>query len=447
MQEKNIFKCFTVNGLLGIFNHSIKLKEDSSISIITAPNGYGKTSLLKAINYFYNDIEKLFDFIFDSIEIEYTNNDKLILEKKISKPDLESKNISYFNLEKYLEIRLFTGGVGRPRKHKIYLKDIKKRTGNLRDNHITMREIEKNFPQYTYQGGGRFKDLYTDQYVSHRYLREKLRKKESIELPSWLNELTNKNVKFIETQRLLYNDSETNNIDVVKKYAKDLSEKIEQKLTKSALISQSRDRTFPKRLLENETKSNYSEKDLKKELLKLERKRHDLIDVGILDKDATPYSIRGETMNECQINVLSFYADDINQKLQVYDEIYTKIKTLKDLCNSKFKFKEMHISKEKGFYFISNNNLTLPLSELSSGEQHEIVLNYELLFLTEPNSLVLIDEPELSLHVAWQIEYIDDLEEINKISKFHALIATHSPQIINGRWNLVDELGELNNEE
>ena len=73
---------------------------------------------------------------------------------------------------------------------------------------------------------------------------------------------------------------------------------------------------------------------------------------------------------------------------------------------------------------------------LSSGEQHEIVLLFELLFETKPNSLILIDEPELSLHVAWQREMLKDLQEIADLSDFRAILATHSPQIINDRWDL-----------
>ncbi|MEC4867623.1 MAG: AAA family ATPase, partial [Jaaginema sp. PMC 1078.18] len=101
---------------------------------------------------------------------------------------------------------------------------------------------------------------------------------------------------------------------------------------------------------------------------------------------------------------------------------------------------------EKGFVFSTryNNSLTnskqlLP-TELSSGEQHELVLLYELLFKVEPNSLVLIDEPELSLHVGWQVQFLKDLQEIVKLANLDILMATHSPDIIQDRWDLTVEL-------
>ena len=55
--------------------------------------------------------------------------------------------------------------------------------------------------------------------------------------------------------------------------------------------------------------------------------------------------------------------------------------------------------------------------------------------------MILIDEPELSLHVSWQINFIEDLERILRLRRLKVLIATHSPQIIHDRWDLVQELG------
>jgi predicted ATP-binding protein involved in virulence len=77
---------------------------------------------------------------------------------------------------------------------------------------------------------------------------------------------------------------------------------------------------------------------------------------------------------------------------------------------------------------------------LSSGEQHELVMIYDLLFRVPDNALILIDEPELSLHVAWQKKFIPDLQEIQKLRSIQVIIATHSPQIINDRWDLAVEL-------
>jgi predicted ATP-binding protein involved in virulence len=86
---------------------------------------------------------------------------------------------------------------------------------------------------------------------------------------------------------------------------------------------------------------------------------------------------------------------------------------------------------DKGFIFKTTDGKTeLKLSELSSGEQHQIILLYELIFNLAPDTLVLIDEPEISLHVAWQELFISDLLKIMQLQKTQAIVATHSPQII-----------------
>jgi ABC-type glutathione transport system ATPase component len=78
---------------------------------------------------------------------------------------------------------------------------------------------------------------------------------------------------------------------------------------------------------------------------------------------------------------------------------------------------------------------------LSSGEQHKLVLTYELLFRVQRDALILIDEPELSLHVTWQHRFLDDLLRISEIATLDFLIATHAPQVIHKRTDLALELG------
>ncbi|MCK5719976.1 MAG: AAA family ATPase, partial [Thiomargarita sp.] len=55
----------------------------------------------------------------------------------------------------------------------------------------------------------------------------------------------------------------------------------------------------------------------------------------------------------------------------------------------------------------------------------------------------LIDEPEISLHVAWQVEFLGDMKDIINLREFDVIISTHSPQIIDDRWDLTVELKDL----
>lgn len=65
--------------------------------------------------------------------------------------------------------------------------------------------------------------------------------------------------------------------------------------------------------------------------------------------------------------------------------------------------------------------------DASSGEYHIILTFLNILTLLEENSLVLLDEPEISLHPNWQIKYMDIFNKIFRhFSKTHFIIASHS---------------------
>lgn len=79
----------------------------------------------------------------------------------------------------------------------------------------------------------------------------------------------------------------------------------------------------------------------------------------------------------------------------------------------------------------------IPILGASSGE---LTLLTSLIFISahiNKNTIILIDEPENSLHPKWQIDYIKNIVDIFYFHQPKIIIATHSPLIINGgRTNL-----------
>lgn len=71
-------------------------------------------------------------------------------------------------------------------------------------------------------------------------------------------------------------------------------------------------------------------------------------------------------------------------------------------------------------------NKKLNLENLSSGEK-QIISIFCHLFFNQTKRLVIIDEPELSLSISWQENFIEDLLKANVSGVF---IATHSPFIV-----------------
>lgn len=83
--------------------------------------------------------------------------------------------------------------------------------------------------------------------------------------------------------------------------------------------------------------------------------------------------------------------------------------------------------------FLTKNNQLISLLNASSGELSLITsIVYLATIITKNNTVILIDEPENSLHPKWQREYVKHLLDIFYLYQPKIIIATHSPIIING---------------
>lgn len=69
--------------------------------------------------------------------------------------------------------------------------------------------------------------------------------------------------------------------------------------------------------------------------------------------------------------------------------------------------------------------------DLSSGEYHVLTTLLALGFSLRDGAIVLIDEPENSLHPQWQQDFMETLEEMYEFMQGgHVVISTHSPLIV-----------------
>lgn len=69
------------------------------------------------------------------------------------------------------------------------------------------------------------------------------------------------------------------------------------------------------------------------------------------------------------------------------------------------------------------------LNKLSSGEMQIVVLFGLLAFNSNPNSVFIVDEPELSLHPYWQRMFMEAFLELCPIET-QLIVATHSPELV-----------------
>lgn len=110
-----------------------------------------------------------------------------------------------------------------------------------------------------------------------------------------------------------------------------------------------------------------------------------------------------------------------------------------------FSKKHLELSPYFGFRFKVEDEMASILSfdQLSSGEKHIMLMNYDILFDVKDEALVLIDEPEMSFHLEWQGQFLSNIKEIAAARKdLQFVICTHSPEVFRYKWDLSVDLLE-----
>lgn len=79
-------------------------------------------------------------------------------------------------------------------------------------------------------------------------------------------------------------------------------------------------------------------------------------------------------------HILSVYLKNMDEKLKTYDNILSKLKLFNTMINSlKFVNKSISYNPERGLVIKTSDGLFLDENKLSSGEQNEIVMLYEMI--------------------------------------------------------------------
>jgi len=141
------------------------------------------------------------------------------------------------------------------------------------------------------------------------------------------------------------------------------------------------------------------------------------------------------------LKAVTLHVRDCQEKYQLFGLLTRKILLMQEIINNLFLDKTFSINFQNGFEVIRLGKI-IDIDKLSSGEHHQIILYYDLIFNTEPGTLVLIDEPEISIHIEWQREFLKNLQKISKEINCDFIVTTHSPDIVNDKWNLIVQLYE-----
>ncbi|BCZ45786.1 hypothetical protein psyc5s11_18530 [Clostridium gelidum] len=150
----------------------------------------------------------------------------------------------------------------------------------------------------------------------------------------------------------------------------------------------------------------------------------------------TPYfqNIVDQSMTQ---NIPSFIATKINKEIfknrnktigEVIDTVCDDINSIFSIMSLDVKLIGLSETSETKPIFRNSLGKEFDITGLSSGEKQLFLRALSLKFLEVNNSIILIDEPEISLHPQWQRKIIDVYKSIGNNNQL--IIATHSPHVI-----------------
>ncbi|MDN4648503.1 AAA family ATPase [Curtobacterium sp. PsM8] len=435
-----------VRDLVGEFDHTITLEPGWQFAIAYGLNGVGKTKFLELINASINlDLNRLSTAWFSSLTLIADNQDELLVQKIQTPAADDSEEDSTEHV--IYTLRTFDDG------------EVIEWLAPIEEDLMIRRRIQRVSPYVPVPGSPTlWRDPSDGEIVGYSELRERYgphvrtrRPVSRLSAPTALQAFLERNKTYlIETQRLVTIPSTTNGSRIdsqlspkwnVEAYAGDLKQRIERALAENSLASQRLDRSFPRRIIDQHVEDALSEEDIRQQYQEQDLHRRRLVDIGLTSAEMD-VPLPTKELKEWQRAVLTTYLEDNALKLGTFDDLLARISLLEELVNDRFLRKAIVVDAKDGLTLRSlSSNHVIPASGLSTGEQHELVLMYNLLFRVDPGTLVLIDEPEISLHVTWQKSFLADVSRVAELRGFSFVVATHSPQIIGQWWSRTVELG------
>ncbi len=431
----------------GLFERKSPVAVDlaRNATIIYGINGSGKTTVLKLLNaVLTGKIYEIRGLPFASLRLFLSNNTSIVVTRTPAKNETKRRR--------------------RIKSHSVSIELISK-NGTVKqtakvDDDIELSDrvpydmVEHEIPELERIAGREWLDRTSGDILSLNEVIEGYSYRIPWLQPSteivWYREIVKEfSVKFIQTQRLMTRKAESERRhprhgiryeNTVIDYSERLRSLIRDKMSDSMKVSQDLDSTFPRRLLQGQKASKLKDKDLISLLEKTDRLGAKLREVDLLSS-GHDVDIQFKAISQENRAAISLYLSDTYEKYKVMEPFADKLLLFLDIVNTMFHpAKEVKIGGSDGIVVKLNKGSDIHPSLLSSGEQHEIVLLFDLIFFSEPGTLVLIDEPEISLHIDWQKKFLSDVEAIGQAAGLRFVLATHSPAIIGNRIELCQEI-------
>lgn len=139
---------------------------------------------------------------------------------------------------------------------------------------------------------------------------------------------------------------------------------------------------------------------------------------------------------------------DTKEEFEGIKALSSKRLILQDKMDDLLRESGKHINREKGdVEFIFHSDQTShSYKDLSAGEKQLLLIMLTVFMQEDKETILIMDEPEISLHVDWQRQLIDIIRSLNPNCQI--IVSTHSPaMILNGWQGCVDNISDLAKQE
>ncbi len=402
------FKKFHIEGLFGLYNHTIdfskakKSNENASIIMIYGKNGIGKTTILRMIEGLMKLDFSVFREIYFIKAVLHFSSMKSISVERIK---------DEYNIFDHLLI-IYDGY-----------------TAKLNTEHPGAKDVSDQFDVDTLRAKFR-EDLHS---FNFDYIDTERLMKGSIK-----NEIYNKNILLhAQIQGKLLEEYQSPNesylAEKVKKFI------LNSQVWNSKYFVNDEPDLFAKIItnIEKPVKINITDLECRIKNIRKKEKDYHLERIGIpiekwdskklifiLDKE----KLKKKTTSQ-KLVIINSYLEVLetrySEKISLAERLLTFEKSLNDFLLDK----HIEVNIQNGFLVINTHGDIIPETKLSTGEYHLLYLTVLALCTQVMGSVIAIDEPEMSMHISWQNMLINALLMISSKANPQFIFATHSPDI------------------
>lgn len=417
-----------IEGLFGARNYNLEL-DPALPTVLTGANGTGKSTILRLVNAVSTgDARTLANAPLDSFELRFSSPPHFTLHRQ----DTDTWFVAWGEQSGEISVQHPPAGVPR------WLDDVIRSSDQLEDEDFEAQVVAA--ARLRVSAGTETSEL-RDVIAKYAAMRRQVS-------PTWLAEIHDDfPVLFITDRRLVVDTVPARRLGrlagtqvqssrlAVEAAAADIADQMRRIDSNYARASQDQDRRFPQELIRAMTggATEPSTDQIEELIEEVNAQRANLNSVGLLDvgERLEPVLEPGALAQPDVRTVIAFFLEATMTKMAVFNEIASRLSLFKEFLEDRFAPKSVVLNRTDGIQFIlPGRSDAIRASHLSSGEQQMMVLAYEILFRATPGTLVIVDEPEISLHILWQDRLIHDLSSMGRSNDVQFLMASHSPMLL-----------------